>query len=81
MNLQFVVLCCSDLMVSHTPSAMRPLLLRNMEKETGSHKAWLNSFLSYLTSDQSLAVNLFNLINLVISPQKKVRHTMNICIH
>lgn len=46
--------CCFLLfIVSHTPSTTRPLSHKRKKKELVSHKAWLNPFLSYLTSDQS----------------------------
>lgn len=61
MNLQFVVPCCSDFIVSHTPSTTRPLLHKRKKQQLEITKHGLTlSLVTRLQTNHLLAVNLFH---------------------
>lgn len=61
MNLQFVVPCCSDFIVSHTPSTTRPLLHKRKKQQLEITKHGLTlSLVTQLQTNHLLAVNLFH---------------------
>lgn len=70
MNLQFVVPCCSDFIVSHTPSTTKTFITQEKKQQLETIKHGLTlSLVTRLQTNHLLAVNLFH----PVSKKKKWR--------